>query len=142
MALSAIYHTFSCRSEKDFHCFLSLDLFGIALSLLAIYISGIFYAFWCTPVNKHAQHILININISFCSQVLQNFYLSTITLIFVVAMVLQIPKLNIGANIKMIVFIAWAAYGVLPTMHWTLIMGGFDNPLVVVIYLFVFPRSK
>lgn len=47
-------------------------------------------------------------------------------------MVLQIPKLNISANIKMIVFIAWAAYGVLPTMHWTLIMGGLENPVVEV----------
>lgn len=50
MALSAVYHTFSCRSEKDFNCFLSLDLFGIALSLLAIYTSGIYYAFWCIQV--------------------------------------------------------------------------------------------
>lgn len=47
-------------------------------------------------------------------------------------MILQIPKLNISPNIKMIVFIAWAAYGVLPTMHWTLIMGGLENPLVEV----------
>lgn len=51
-------------------------------------------------------------------------------------MVLQIPKLNVSANIKMLVFIAWAAYGVLPTMHWTFIMGGFDNPVVAVSNLF------
>ncbi|KAF2886312.1 hypothetical protein ILUMI_19861, partial [Ignelater luminosus] len=47
MGLSALYHTFSCRSEHDFNYFLSFDLFGIALSLLAIYTSGIYYAFWC-----------------------------------------------------------------------------------------------
>lgn len=47
-------------------------------------------------------------------------------------MVLQIPKLNISPNIKMIVFIAWAAYGVLPTMHWTFVMGGLENPVVEV----------
>ncbi|GBP71823.1 hypothetical protein EVAR_88678_1 [Eumeta japonica] len=47
MALSALYHTFSCRSEHDYNTFLMYDLFGIALSLLAIYASGIYYAFWC-----------------------------------------------------------------------------------------------
>lgn len=51
MILSSIYHTFSCRSEKDYDCFLAYDLFGIALSLLAIYISGIYYAFWCHTVS-------------------------------------------------------------------------------------------
>lgn len=50
MILSSIYHTFSCRSEKDYWCYLGFDLFGIALSLLAIYMSGVYYAFWCHRV--------------------------------------------------------------------------------------------
>lgn len=52
MIFSSIYHTFSCKSEKHYDCFLSIDLLGIALSLLAIYISGIYYAFWCHDVGK------------------------------------------------------------------------------------------
>lgn len=52
MILSSVYHTFSCRSERDYWCFLSFDLFGIALSLLSIYMSGIYYAFWCHTVSK------------------------------------------------------------------------------------------
>lgn len=114
MLLSAIYHTFSCKSEHHCDYFLSFDLFGIALSLLAIYISGIYYAFWCE------QH-------------LQNFYLSTITFIFVMAMVLQIPSLKVNSHVKMLVFVGWAAYGVLPTLHWAIYMGGFENPIVAVI---------
>jgi predicted membrane channel-forming protein YqfA (hemolysin III family) len=51
MILSSLYHTFSCRSAKAYDCFLAYDLFGIALSLLAIYISGIYYAFWCNDVS-------------------------------------------------------------------------------------------
>lgn len=51
MALSALYHTFSCRSECDYNTFLMYDLFGIALSLLAIYTSGVYYAFWCHSVS-------------------------------------------------------------------------------------------
>lgn len=51
MALSALYHTFSCRSKEDCYRFLTFDLLGIALSLLAIYTSGIYYAFWCDTVS-------------------------------------------------------------------------------------------
>lgn len=51
MVFSSMYHTFSCRSERHYECFLSFDLLGIALSLLAIYISGIYYAFWCEDVS-------------------------------------------------------------------------------------------
>lgn len=51
MILSSLYHTFTCRSERDAHCFLLYDLFGIAISLYAIYVSGIYYAFWCDPVS-------------------------------------------------------------------------------------------
>lgn len=45
-------------------------------------------------------------------------------------MVLQIPKLEVNGNIKLTVFVAWAAYGVLPTLHWSMAMGGMDNPMV------------
>lgn len=111
MILSSVYHTFSCRSEKDYWCFLSFDLFGIALSMLSIYMSGVYYAFWC-----HKD--------------LQRFYLITVLAIFIFAMILQLPSLNINGNIKLGVFVAWAIYGVLPTLHWTIAMGGFDNPIV------------
>jgi len=60
------------------------------------------------------------------------FYLITVFLIFAFAMVLQIPKLKIDANTKMIVFLIWAVYGVVPTFHWTYTMGGMENPVVQV----------
>jgi hypothetical protein len=60
------------------------------------------------------------------------FYLITICLIFAFAMVLQIPKLKIDANTKLIVFLSWALYGVVPTFHWTYAMGGLGNPVVQV----------
>jgi len=60
------------------------------------------------------------------------FYLITICLIFAFAMVLQIPKLKIDANTKLIVFLSWALYGVVPTFHWTYTMGGLENPVVKV----------
>lgn len=63
-------------------------------------------------------------------QELQRFYLTTVLAIFIFAMILQIPKLNINSNIKLAVFVSWAIYGVLPTLHWTFAMGGLDNPIV------------
>ncbi|GJQ69626.1 hypothetical protein Trydic_g6714 [Trypoxylus dichotomus] len=111
MVLSSLYHTFSCRSENDFHSFLMFDLFGIALSLLAIYTSGIYYAFWC-------------------EQKWRMFYMTTVTIIFSGAMMLQLPKFNIASHIKTIVFILWAAYGIIPTIHWTIRSGGVETPVV------------
>ncbi|KAI5732821.1 hypothetical protein M8J76_004536 [Diaphorina citri] len=111
MVTSTLYHVFSCKSERHFHNFLTFDLFGIALSLLAIYLTGVYYAFWC-----HKEW--------------QNFYLATVFAIFIACMILQIPRLNIHPDIKMLVFVCWAAYGVVPTVHWAVIMGGWDNPIV------------
>ncbi|XP_014225082.1 progestin and adipoQ receptor family member 3 [Trichogramma pretiosum] len=111
MILSSIYHTFSCRSEKDYWYFLSYDLLGVALSLLAIYMSGVYYAFWC-------------------HKTLQRFYLITILAIFIVAMMLQMKRYQINENIKLAVFVGWAVYGVVPTLHWTVAMGGMQNPIV------------
>ncbi|XP_065077116.1 progestin and adipoQ receptor family member 3 [Ochlerotatus camptorhynchus] len=123
MILSSIYHTFSCKSEQSYECFLAYDLFGIALSLLAIFISGIYYAFWCNAE-------------------LRNFYIITIGVIFTIAMILQIPRLKVNSNIKMLAFVAWAAYGVVPTLHWYIVMGGAEStmvklfiPRVMVMYL-------
>lgn len=111
LLLSSIYHTFSCRSAKDYDCFLSYDLFGIALSLLAIYISGIFYAFWC-------------------HETLRNFYVCSVAVIFLAAMLLQIPMLKIKDTVKMLVFVIWAVYGIIPTCHWYLEMGGAERQMV------------
>lgn len=63
---------------------------------------------------------------------MRNFYISTVGIIFVMAMLMQIPAFNINSQIKIIVFVAWAAYGVLPTMHWAVKMGGFQNTMVSV----------
>ncbi|XP_018916066.1 progestin and adipoQ receptor family member 3 isoform X4 [Bemisia tabaci] len=111
MLTSSFYHIFSCRSEKHFNCFLTYDLLGIALSLLAIYMSGIYYAFWC-------------------HRGIQKFYLTTVFILFLFSLTLQIPSLKVSSNMKMLTFVAWAAYGVVPTVHWTFVMGGWENPIV------------
>lgn len=56
----------------------------------------------------------------------------TVAFIFALAMVLQIPALKVKDHIKMLVFVIWAAYGVIPTCHWYLEMGGSESQMVQV----------
>uniref|UniRef100_A0AAG5DXL5 Progestin and adipoQ receptor family member 3 n=1 Tax=Anopheles atroparvus TaxID=41427 RepID=A0AAG5DXL5_ANOAO len=111
MIFSSIYHTFSCHSASSYDRLLAFDLFGIALSLLAIFMSGIYYAFWC-------------------NQPLRYFYMITIGVIFTAAMILQVPRLKVPSHVKMVAFVAWAAYGVVPTLHWYFVMGGSESTMV------------
>ncbi|KAG0728685.1 Progestin and adipoQ receptor family member 3 [Chionoecetes opilio] len=47
MLLSSLYHTLNCRSEESCRRWLAFDVFGISASFLAIFLSGIYYGFWC-----------------------------------------------------------------------------------------------
>ncbi|QQP38451.1 Progestin and adipoQ receptor family member 3like, partial [Caligus rogercresseyi] len=47
MILSALFHVFTCHSKSLSESCLSLDLLGISVCLLATYLSGIYYAFYC-----------------------------------------------------------------------------------------------
>nr|XP_036212754.1 progestin and adipoQ receptor family member 3 isoform X1 [Bactrocera oleae]XP_036212755.1 progestin and adipoQ receptor family member 3 isoform X1 [Bactrocera oleae]XP_036212756.1 progestin and adipoQ receptor family member 3 isoform X1 [Bactrocera oleae]XP_036212757.1 progestin and adipoQ receptor family member 3 isoform X1 [Bactrocera oleae]XP_036212758.1 progestin and adipoQ receptor family member 3 isoform X1 [Bactrocera oleae]XP_036212759.1 progestin and adipoQ receptor family member 3 len=111
MLLSSIYHIFSCKSEEHYDFFLSVDFLGICLSLVAIYISGMYYAFWCFKTLRLVYSV-----IALC--------------MFGLAMMVQIPKLNVSLDAKIAVLVLWAAYGIIPLAHWTYVMGGFDNELV------------
>lgn len=53
---------------------------------------------------------------------------------FALAMVVQIPKLQVSLNAKIGILVTWAAYGVIPLGHWTVIMGGSENELVKVYF--------
>jgi len=46
------------------------------------------------------------------------------------AMLVQLPKFDVDSNVKMMIFVGWAAYGVIPTIHWTFVMGGLKHPVV------------
>lgn len=69
-------------------------------------------------------------------QVLRNFYIATIVVIFMISMIMQIPRLKVKDNIKIIVFVSWAAFGVIPTVHWYFEMGGNENTMVDVSFDF------
>ena len=50
MVLSSLYHTFECHaSNKVAETCFSLDILGITVGLMATYLSGLYYAFYCEP---------------------------------------------------------------------------------------------
>lgn len=105
MVLSSLYHTFTCHSHAWSDACMSLDLLGITLALLATYLSGIYYAFWCMPYWR-------------------DFYLLTVGGIFFVAAGAQvIPRFGSEENAKYRIglFTLWAVYGILPTVHWVML---------------------
>lgn len=51
-------------------------------------------------------------------------------------MAMHIPKLKIQDEVKVTVFLCWAAFGVIPTIHWYFEMGGAENAMVNVSAIF------
>ncbi|KAL7640361.1 UNVERIFIED_CONTAM: hypothetical protein RMT77_008634 [Armadillidium vulgare] len=48
MVFSTMYHLFNCHSFHYCQIWLSWDIFGISAAFLAVFISGIYYGFWCS----------------------------------------------------------------------------------------------
>jgi len=136
MILSTVFHTFGAHSEQVYDKCLYLDLCGIAVSLIATYISGIYYAFWCLTWWR-------------------NFYLITVFLIVAFAVIFW-NKLNEARyeRERLIFFTVWAIYGTVPSVHWIILSGGLENdivrvffPRIVIMYLlsgaaFIFYLTK
>jgi len=117
MILSSLFHTFTCHSEHVSQRCLCLDLAGISLAVLASYLSGVYYAFWCNPGWR-------------------DFYLLTVAGMFLVAAGAQLhPKFSSEAyfRLRLSLFTGWAAYGLVPTAHWLALNGGLssDDPVVL-----------
>lgn len=49
-------------------------------------------------------------------------------------MIIQIPKFNIKDNVKIAVFVSWAAFGIIPVMHWYLKISDSETSLISVRY--------
>nr|CAD7418345.1 unnamed protein product [Timema cristinae] len=113
MALSTLYHTFSCHSEKVHDRLLKLDIFGITVSMGTIYVAAIYYGFICTPILQHSHLVVI-------------------VMIFLVVAVVLFPGFEFGTNVRNLTFFLWGSYGLFPTIHWAYTFGGLEQPIVVV----------
>lgn len=116
MLLSTVYHTFNCLSEEISCKWLSWDIFGIATSFLAIFLSGIYYGFWCSEFS-HLRYI----------------YSGLVCVLFGAAMVfILVPRLMTREWdwARTSLFICWSASGLLPTIHWTILHWGSSKAIV------------
>ncbi|XP_026885487.1 progestin and adipoQ receptor family member 3a isoform X2 [Electrophorus electricus] len=128
MLCSVGYHLFCChRSEKTSRRWMALDYAGISIGTLGCYVPGIFYAFYC------------------------NNYWRQVYLVMVLAMTLGLFFAQIHPHyltkqwqkLRSVIFCSVAAYGLVPTLHWIWLSGGFGSavvqvfaPRVLVMYLF------
>ncbi|KAJ8380495.1 hypothetical protein SKAU_G00012730 [Synaphobranchus kaupii] len=115
MLCSVGYHLFCChRSEKTSRCWLALDLTGISVGILGCYVPGVFYAFYC------------------------NNYWRQVYLITVLAMILGVFFAQIHPHyltnqwhrLRSAIFCFVVGYGVIPTIHWVWLSGGFGADII------------
>jgi len=124
MIMSVVFHTFTSHSQEASEFCLMMDLAGIGASITASYISGIYYAFWCSP--------------SLCT-----FYLTTVGC-FIIFGALARNQLNKDENLllRLVYFVSFVVWGCVPTLHWAYMNGGISNdevriflPRIVFMYL-------
>lgn len=115
MLCSVGFHVFCChRSEKTSRRWMALDYAGLSIGILGCYVPGVFYTFYC------------------------NNYWRQVYLVSVLAMILavffaQIHPLYLSKQWKQmrsLLFCCVAAYGLVPTVHWVCVSGGFSSELV------------
>ncbi|XP_065592684.1 progestin and adipoQ receptor family member 3 isoform X2 [Cyrtonyx montezumae] len=115
MLCSVGYHLFCChRSEKTSRRWMALDYAGISIGILGCYVSGVFYAFYCSK------------------------YWRQVYLITVLAMILAVFFVQIHPNyltqqwrrLRSIIFCSVSGYGIIPTIHWVSLNGGVGAAIV------------
>ncbi|MFH4978613.1 hypothetical protein AB6A40_005322 [Gnathostoma spinigerum] len=130
MFFSACYHTFGCASVIHRQRWLKLDIFGITAGLIAMYLIGIYTAFYCF-------------------EQLLNSYLSLLMALFVITAYIPsreefLKSRVLGSRIGYLhlIYILVVLFGLCPTLHWISVHGGLSNehvmdwlPSIGVLYL-------
>ncbi|XP_073322175.1 progestin and adipoQ receptor family member 3a [Pagrus major] len=115
MLCSVGYHLFCChRSEKTSRRWMALDYAGVSIGILGCYVPGVFYTFYC------------------------NNYWRQVYLVTVLAMILAIFFAQIHPHylskqwkqLRSLIFCSVTGYGLIPTIHWICLTGGFSSELV------------
>ncbi|KAK0135479.1 Progestin and adipoQ receptor family member 3 [Merluccius polli] len=112
MLCSVGYHVFCChRSEKTSRRWMALDYAGMSIGILGCYVPGVFYAFYC---NNYWRQV----------------YLLAVLALMLAVFFAQIHPLYLSQpwrKLRSFIVCSLAAYGLLPTMHWVWISGGFSS---------------
>ncbi|VDN01276.1 unnamed protein product [Thelazia callipaeda] len=119
MLLSSLYHIFGCISAEQRYFLLRMDVFGISLGLISIYVMGIYSAFLCFEVWQKSYSAFLlglslimiylpwNINVASMSLIGSQFSYAHLTYFIIVTLSLA------------------------PMIHWIVLHGGFTSTHVL-----------
>ncbi|KAK3090514.1 hypothetical protein FSP39_012414 [Pinctada imbricata] len=114
MLCSAGFHMFACHSERASKRWLAVDLTGISIGVIGCYLPAVHYAFYCLSVWRDLYFIII-------------------VVLTVMTIVVQLhPRFFSHGWFKYRIFIYMflVGYGVIPTIHWISLNGGFSSAIV------------
>merc|ERR1712150_244934 len=124
MISSALFHTFSCHSEKTHRSWQATDHFGIIWAMF-----GTFVPFLCQAFECHFEYKMFHLGVVcvMIALVLSSRYSKTIAR-FTMHDSVASPKSG-GLQLKITLIVA--CYFVVPLCHWMWLHGGLQNQLVV-----------
>lgn len=114
MLCSTGFHIFCCHSERASRRWLQVDMTGVSIGIIGCYLPAVHYAFYCLSIWRDIYMIIITV-------------LTVSTLWF------QLHPHFFTSRwfyTRMAVYVGLVAYGIIPTMHWVYLNGGFDSPIV------------
>lgn len=114
LLLSAGYHTFCCHSALSNQTWLALDLAGISMSLIGMYLASLYYGYYC--------HLYW-----------QCFYIGLVMLFLLVNTYLHTKPDFLHPQWRgrrVVLYCCLVLFGILPASHWYVLMGGWSNLVV------------
>ncbi|UJR28454.1 hypothetical protein I4U23_009694 [Adineta vaga] len=113
MLCSVVFHLFNCISSRAFADFLKLDYCGIGFGILGSYLCGLHLTFHCYH-NWRIRYETLIIGIIFIAVI---YYIHGV-------------KRYITRNIHVTLFVTISLFGIIPSLHWYYLEGGWSNPFV------------
>ncbi|OTB00617.1 hypothetical protein M426DRAFT_324171 [Hypoxylon sp. CI-4A] len=107
LGLSSAYHTLMCHSRQVEALWLRFDFVGIIFLILGSYVSGIYVAFWCEPLERKIYWSMIG-------------SLSAISVVIVLAPTFQGPRWR---TLRLLTFVCTGLSGVVPFIHGSVMFG-------------------
>ncbi|CAG0896595.1 unnamed protein product [Cyprideis torosa] len=114
LTLSVVFHVFNCVSQAVCYTTFKWDVLGVALATFTFYWTGIYCGYQCFPFWR-------------------TFYWLSSFSVFVITVALHQWKeflLDKYRSARIFLFVLWAAYGIVPTLHWIYLYGGIGHPWV------------
>ncbi|KAA0203783.1 hypothetical protein HAZT_HAZT004694 [Hyalella azteca] len=86
MSMSVMYHTLNCVSAEVCRRWFSMDILGISLAFYAVFLSGIFYGFWCP---EHMMQRNLYLTLVFLPRIVTMYVISGVAMLLYVY---QLPE--------------------------------------------------